>query len=370
MAGKRHHIVPRLLQRGFASRIQGDTVLTWLYRKKGSVSKKEVSTKDIMLSENFYGKKGSINADDEITQVENKLAPLINKLRNGKCDIEESKTEIAELIAHLSVRTKLVREGFTKMSKQMIGGMKEIFTDENNIENVLLNPPQNFLETQIEEVLTDKNNEELANAIELFDLLGLEKDDVKKMVTQLTYSAFSEEESKNEIIDLVKGLFSQIFDESNPLYPQSIKEGHNKSLAENTIPLMRVKKYEQFDWKVYKVTPPLILGDAGCIFRENGEILFKPSCDIENTSQIYLPISTNQILIGTNNSAEIETDIKVINEALAKCTYEQFICSEKSDDKVNLIQFIGMNTNFASDDEIEKELDEIRNNMNKIYEDN
>lgn len=366
MAGKRHHTVPKFLQKGFASKIDGDTVFTWLYRKK-SVSPKEVSTKDTIVGEHFYGRKGESNADDSITYLEqNKFSPLIDTLRSGKCNFDKSKLEIAEMISHFSVRTKLVRESFSQVSKRMIGGIREILTDENVIEDVLLKPREDFLETQIEEVLANTNNEKLAKAIEIFDLIGFEKDDFKKMVTQITYESLDEDESKNEMKDIVKGLFSQIFDESNALYPKSIKEGHNKSLAENTIPLPRVKEYEQLDWNIYEVNSPLILGDVACIFREFGGNSFRSSCTIEKTGQIYLPISSNQILIGTFNSEKIETNVKVLNEAIVKCSYEQFICSEKSDDKIDLIQFIGTDAYIVSDEEIETELSEIRSNIQNI----
>jgi hypothetical protein len=35
MSGKRHHFVPRFLQRGFASHIKDGNVFTWVYRRHG-----------------------------------------------------------------------------------------------------------------------------------------------------------------------------------------------------------------------------------------------------------------------------------------------------------------------------------------------
>lgn len=367
MAGKKNHIIPKWLQKGFASRVNGENVFTWAYRKNSEPF--ETNTDNSIVENYFFGKKGELNADDEMTDIEAyKLSPLMNKLRDESLDFANLKTEIAELVAHFSIRTKFIRESFTKISKQMIGGMKEILTNEDNIENVMLNPPTSFLEAQIDDVLENSKDEELTTAIEIFDLLGFEKEDVKKALTQLTKSFLSNEETKNEIGDSLKELFSQTFDESNPLYPQSIREGHNKSLAENTIPLTRVKKYEEFDWFVYNTDSSVILGDEACIFRETGEKRFKPSCDIEKTAQVYLPISSNQILIGTDNQDEIEIDVKILNEAIARCSYEQFISSEKSDDKLSLIEFIGVDSYIASEEEVTKELDEIRNNFGMMFE--
>ncbi len=368
MSGKRHHIVPRLLQKGFASRIQGKTVLTWLYNKKTGVSKTDLSTKDIMVSENFYGKKGSLNVDDEITNIEEKkLTPLINSLRNMGCNFAESRNEIAELIAHFSIRTKFIRKSFETASSKMLKGIRDIATDEHTIENVFLNPPPTFIKEQADVFLSDpKNKEFLEPALQIFELFGITKNQVGDLLSEITSSELKNEETKDEFKKIIQGQFADAIDKSCDLIPNSIREGHIKSLSKNAIPLTRVEKYKQLNWNVYEVESPLILGDVACIFREEGDNLFKSSCDIDKTGQIYLPISSNQILIGTLESEEIETSVKILNESTAKCSYEQFICSEKTQDKIGLIELIGINSYLASDEEIEFELDDIRNNLEKI----
>ncbi len=369
MSGKRHHIVPRFLQKGFASRIikrkKKEIVFTWLYMKNAAQPDIDFSTKDTIVSENFYGKVGEINADDEITKVEKeKFSPLVDKMRNGTCNFDDSKTEIAELIAHFSIRTKVVREGFTDISQKMVGGMREITTNEQIIEDVFLNPPESVIKEQIEVILSDpKYKEVIEPALQFFEMLGLQKNQVSDLLSELTHSELENKETQKETKETLGSFFSTLFDESNPILRNSIKEGHNKSLVNTTIPLSRVEKYEQLNWNIYKTTSTLILGDVACIFREIGEKSFKPSCDINKTGQIYLPISSNQMIVGTIDREEIETDVKILNEAIASCSYEQFVCSENTQDKTNLIQIIGTNSQIASDQEIQIELDEIRKNV-------
>jgi len=68
MAGKRHHILPRFLLKGFASRVQGEGVFSVVYRKDGKPF--ETNIEKISVEKHFYGKEGEISADEEITDLE------------------------------------------------------------------------------------------------------------------------------------------------------------------------------------------------------------------------------------------------------------------------------------------------------------
>lgn len=373
MAGKRHHIIPRFLQKGFASRIvknkKSEIVFTWRYMKNVVLPETDFSTKDTIVSEHFYGKEGEINADDEITKVENdKFSPLIDKLREGSCNTNESKTEIAELIAHLSVRTKVVRKGIEQMSERTFEGIKEVLTDNEISSDLISRASKEDIAGIFDEAL-NTSSPEMDSALAMFQLFGLGKENVKDLTTDLIISNQQNEETKEETQSFVRDLFSKIFDGIIEDLPESIRKGHNQSLLNNTIPLPRVEKYEQLNWIIYEVTSSLILGDIACVFRELGKKSFKTSCELDKTGQVYLPISDKQILIGMVDTEEVETNVKVLNEAMARCSYEQFISSEKSDEKIDLIEFIGLDSQIVSDEEIMRELDEIRNNLGRMYKD-
>jgi len=49
------------LLKGFASNIVRDTVLTWVYRREGKAF--EVSTADVAVEKDFYGKEGGPSVD-------------------------------------------------------------------------------------------------------------------------------------------------------------------------------------------------------------------------------------------------------------------------------------------------------------------
>lgn len=345
MAGKLNHIIPKWLQKGFPSRFDGEQVFTWVYRKNSKPF--ETNTGNINAENYFYGKKG----DDVMTDAEtHKFSPLINKLRDETCNFQNSKTEIAELIAHFSIRTKVIRQGFEDISVKMFDGMRDIFTDKSIIENLF-------------------NSEVIENEL-MSHLPESDKKDVKTLLDEFAKPFYEDETFKNEMSKTIESFFSTIFDSSNPLLSNSVREGHIKSLSNHTIPENRVKSLEKLEWNVFTTNNPLILGDVACIFREIGQKQFKTNCDLDKTGQVYLPISTNQMLIGVFEDKEIETDTKILNEAIARCSFEQFICSEMTDDKIDLIKFIGTNAYLADDEEIEKGLGEIREDIENFHQKN
>ena len=189
MAGNRHHIIPRFLQKGFVSRIikhkKDAIVFTWHYMKNNALPNTDFSTKDTIVSEYFYGRQGETNADDEITKLEEvKFSPLVNKLRDGSCDPNESKTEVAQLVAHLSVRTKVIRKGFEQMSGKMFEGIGNILTNDETVSNLILTPDKE----QIGEVFDEAPNSsspKMDSTLEIFQIFGLENKDVKDFMTEL-----------------------------------------------------------------------------------------------------------------------------------------------------------------------------------------
>lgn len=75
MAGIRHHILPKFLLKGFASKVDGQEVFTWVYRKEGKVF--EANTLNVSVEKHFYGKTGELNVDDEIRILRNDLQDFL-----------------------------------------------------------------------------------------------------------------------------------------------------------------------------------------------------------------------------------------------------------------------------------------------------
>jgi Protein of unknown function (DUF4238) len=64
MAGTRHHIIPRFLLKGFASKVERDQTFAWVFRKGRIPFETNINN---IVENDFYGKEG---ADEAITMAE------------------------------------------------------------------------------------------------------------------------------------------------------------------------------------------------------------------------------------------------------------------------------------------------------------
>lgn len=118
MSGKRQHILPRFLQKGFASRIQDEKIFTYVYRKGGRHF--ETTVENVGLENYFYGKPGEISADEEITKIEGGYAQLTTVLRNEPDGTRVADLPVANFVAHLTIRTKQLREFFRESAEYLL----------------------------------------------------------------------------------------------------------------------------------------------------------------------------------------------------------------------------------------------------------
>jgi hypothetical protein len=328
MAGTRHHILPRFLLKGFASRTQEKKVFTWVYRK--GVEPRELSTKDVGVEQHFYGRDGEPNADEEITLLENsQYAPLLERLRikitpTGVVEVYEPL--LANFISHLCTRTKNFRESINQSIDYLITATDSYLSDSSNIKEFLMKHP-----AQSENYINFKS-------------IILSNPNV--LDTQKT--------------ELIQFLFSSIKSE----LPRLIKESHNDALVKIPTSKVRADVYRQMRWFLYTFNKPsVILGDSGCLFEIAGEKNYKIFNDKgEKLRQVFLPIAANKVLIGTI-SGTTKLDIKKLNRAMAKCSQGFFIYSEFSEGMAKLVPLIGTESEILSQVKLEQIISEYCNHI-------
>ena len=106
---------------------------------------------------------------------------------------------------------------------------------------------------------------------------------------------------------------------------------HIKSLAKHLAPETRIGRIPTIELVRSRSCEPLILGDIGCLFEIAGERRFKPFDDKgDKIVNVYFPIASRKLLLGTSHSAAFDVDVSDVNEATSKCSYECFVCFELS----------------------------------------
>jgi hypothetical protein len=339
MAGNRQHILPKFLLKGFASRIQKKEIFTWVYQRDGTIF--ETNIKNVGVEKYFYGRKGEPFVDHDITKFEGAYAPLLDELRGEQGQVEISDHRIPDLITHLVIRTKHVRDSFRESSEFLIEKICEYLQDSEIIKNYILRKPE-IMRKSIEEGFRDHP-----------ELRRFEK--ILRPLLPRFLIAFLDSQ-KAEIQRLIK----YFLEKSREDLPKWIRTAHIKGLSKGLIPEPRVEEYRQLRWFVYESNESIILGDIGCLFEVSGTRKYKSlTLNDDEIINVFLPISYKQILIGTSLSGIAFPDFKLINEAIAKCSRNFFICSEQSPDKVSLIPLLGKEAELITKEEIEEITKEI-----------
>lgn len=106
---RRHHFIPRLLLKGFASKVSGDKCFVYQFRV--GAEPKELSAMDVGLERDFHGRTAEI--EQRLSNKESIYGPLIRRLRDGHLHSGDE-TLIAEFVTDLIVRTKNVRGGLAE----------------------------------------------------------------------------------------------------------------------------------------------------------------------------------------------------------------------------------------------------------------
>lgn len=341
MAGVRQHILPQFLLKGFCTRTEtDDTAFTWVYRKDGKPFKTNVTK--IGVEKYFYGRGGEVNVDDEITALEGVYAHLCNELRKGN-NGELHDPKIPELIAHLSVRTKHFRDSFHESSEFLIDKLSEYLQRPDNLKKAILNKPE-LIKEKVEKVFADK------------PIPRPQKDILEQQLISMFITSLDEQQGQYQ--QLVQILFTPI----KAMITKAVKEGHIKALIKAPAPELRAKDLKSLKWFISKSDIPLILGDMMCLFETAGPKRFKSLNDKSDAiKNVYLPIASDRMLVGTSLYEIPQMDFNVINEAIAKCSKEFFICSESSTEIMKLLSLIGIESDIISKEELERIANQLDN---------
>lgn len=331
MSGKRQHFIPQFIQNNFSSHVNGDEFFTWVYRKNNDPFNTNI--RNIGVEGYFYSTKNDTQVDDEITSIEHKFIPLIDNLQRTTDAVILNTEPIAELIAHLEIRTRNFRMSFANMGEIALNELIEVINKTDFFANLIKQRIQNnptLLHAGIAKELRKFNYSE---------------DVLQNLLAQSS-------QFLNKIPDSVFKIPQKIQDDLPRIIKELSKNGHISALKQTISPNIKMEIYGGLIYRVLNIKETILpLGDSVVIFQINGNKKFSTFCDKEDILQaVYFPLSPNCILVGSKSDTE-KLNIHEIQKAIAKCSLEYFIGS--SDTKFNHIHSnIGECANLLSMEEI------------------
>ncbi|MGY2286713.1 DUF4238 domain-containing protein [Pseudomonas gingeri] len=334
MSGKRHHFVPRFLQKSFSHRRSGNEYYCWVFKK--SIPSYEANIKNIGLERFFYSIDTETELDDKITKKEElELFPIIDRLRADL--ITESDTpRIAEMLTHFETRAKHFRSNATASFAGILSEFDRVFSNESSL-YPFLKEVLSLRSPFFQKALNDAGlNLNLVSA--LFEsqpeLLDRATRDIAKNISG---KILKERESTRE--NLIR----------------SAKSGHLQSLANEISSSARTDRYKELNFSIINhPNESLILGDSILLFEIDGTRKFTPFLDKKDKLiSVILPLSSKKYLAGHYGNSFKEPEN--LNLEIASCSLDYFISGLNDASTQSLQDEIGKNAHWVT----EKQVSEI-----------
>jgi hypothetical protein len=157
--------------------------------------------------------------------------------------------------------------------------------------------------------------------------LGVDERQVDAIATLLlpSFAAWAESRASE-----TSAIVDELARRSNEAYPDAIRRAHIAALSETPKNDKRAEFYAKLRWFIFSTETPILLGDSACLFELAGERRFKPIHDAEDQLQrVFLPISAKRLLVGTPYKKPPKVDLRKLNRAIARCSHEFFVTSDR-----------------------------------------
>ncbi len=341
MSGKRQHFIPRFLQKGFASRSIGGETFVWVFRK--GVSPYNPNINNVGVEGYFYSEGEDTEVDDSITEAEGQFANLIDQLRT-ESTARVPGTLVANLIAHLEIRTKHLRESALLASEYFTSRILGFVADDG--------PYVDRLEKRL---LSDKSALRAA-LTEEFAKRGMPLHFVEPALTM----------AAPRLPAMMPGIraelakIAQIVRQRLPnTLEKSAKSAHINLLRKNVSPEQRAQRYAALQYAVLELPGSgFVLGDSIVLFRVSGQRRYKAFPDKDDVLEaVFLPLSSERILMGAPGATfALPPELK---QGIARCSMDHFIASENTQDNRDLHIQVGEDAALATESEMEEIIQEL-----------
>ncbi|WBU51882.1 hypothetical protein [Paracoccus sp. SCSIO 75233] len=323
MAGRRHHHIWQMLQRGFASREHGEHHV-WVYRK--DCAAKRTVTRKFGQDSYFYGPEGSA-ADLNITDFENRVQSHIQDARAAEDGTKVDSDIWAAIVSHLEMRSLFMREIMSQIperfAKAIAGYLQSPEIREQIMTAYLRNP---------------ENVETLASEI------GLPAEQISLFL-----------DAPGALPALIAGGANDLADNALPflsflqeILPKKMKQTHNQALERDFAFSERADSHALLKYTVRQYDDgPLILPDTTLAFfsRKGCRPTWRRDDRID---AVVVPISTSTAVVGCVHGNFVR-DAETIRRALASCAYQAFLAKDLTEANSRLSRRISTNARLYSD---------------------
>jgi len=290
----------------------------------------------------FYSNDGSTEIDDLITLAEGNYSELISSLKLKSNEEELDRSRVAELIAHLEVRTRHIRNSFLESGSELVDEILKLFADEEFISEYLID-------------LVNREPQIIENALsEEFKALGVSRVDQENLIRIM------KPHMTNSLLNVVgqsSSFIEKMREQATGKLKAAVKDGHLRALNRTIEPESKVGIYSGLNYQIELASgKPFILGDSAVLFVVDSSRPYRAFYEKKDKLlAVLLPLSSSSCLVGRTEGSDFV--VEDINSAIASCSLEYFIASENTEFNQKLAGKIGMNSMLLQKEEIRSIVD-------------
>lgn len=319
MAGRRHHYLPRFLQRPFAFRQKSKHFYVHAHHRAHGAYGTNVM--ELGQELDFYGGPEDPSLDDAITAGEKQLAITVNRLNSGE-PVEPA--AIASLICAMGIRTKSMRTALTSMIPLLLEAGRSRLLDGKQLQNELdksLHDPKKRRELIYEQIRKEYGHLSREQQGKFYARMLPQW---KTLVQQNESRLLAEAEALvDRALDYMQSEATSI---ANNAFLGALSKGPDTPIrAQRMVDEMTFEIWDAPDGHRF------ILGDCGplAMFTDGKPRLALGAIDDEvEMASVYLPISPTRCIVGSLPSPTQPLEVDDLNRISAALSHEFFVSDQ------------------------------------------
>jgi len=326
---KRHHFIPRLLLKGFSSRVDGDKHFVYQYRR--GEPPQELSVADVGVERYFHGRTGDI--EERLQAKEAGYGTLVRRLRKGCLD-QADVDRAVDFVVNMISRTRNVRDGLSDMGTAALQRMDAEVHDPKNAAAIRTQVAEG-LRQEIEKRFGFLPREQVEPLVR-FAMTSLPADPVE--LFQVSIREFR----RNVDVEAL------------------VRDAQLRVLEDDSALDLRRTELRQLRWSLNE--QPLhtfVLGDMGPVAKHRGLPELQNPMRPGRIEAIYLPVSSRRLLVGQCEKQGEALDIEGLNLASVELSQHLFVATRHNEREEGYQRSLGRRARLFRQSELDQGFEHI-----------